>query len=62
VLDLSSLESGALKLALGAVDLGLLVASRCRWSNRWRRSMASSVEIGEARGAARGDATRLRRC
>ena len=60
VLDLSSLESGALKLALARSTWACWSASRCRWSSRWRRSTASSSRSAEARGAARGDATRLR--
>jgi len=60
VLDLSSLESGALKLALGAVDLGLLVRQSVPLVESLAAQHGVGVEIAEARGAARGDATRLR--
>ena len=60
VLDLSSLESGALKLALGSVDLGLLVRQSVPLVESLAAQHGVVVEIGEARGAARGDATRLR--
>ncbi len=60
VLDLSSLESGALKLALGAVDLGLLVRQSVPLVESLATQHGVVVEIAEARGAARGDATRLR--
>ncbi|MEO5882189.1 MAG: PAS domain-containing protein, partial [Caldimonas sp.] len=60
VLDLSSLESGALKLALGAVDLGMLVRQSVPLVESLAAQHGVVVEIAEARGAARGDATRLR--
>jgi CheY-like chemotaxis protein/anti-sigma regulatory factor (Ser/Thr protein kinase) len=60
VLDLSGLESGALKLALGAVDLGLLVRQSVPLVESLAAQHGVVVEIAEARGAARGDATRLR--
>ena len=60
VLDLSSLESGALKLALGAVDLGLLVRQSVPLVESLAAQHGVVVEIAQARGAARGDATRLR--
>ncbi len=60
VLELSSLESGALKLALGAVDLGMLVRQSVPLVESLAAQHGVEVEIAEARGAARGDATRLR--
>jgi signal transduction histidine kinase len=60
VLDLSSLESGALKLALGPVDLGLLVRQSVPLVESLAAQHGVVVEIAEARGAAQGDATRLR--
>ena len=60
VLDLSSLESGALKLALGAVDLGLLVRQSVPLVESLAAQHGVVVEIGPAEGAARGDPTRLR--
>jgi len=60
VLDLSSLESGALKLALGPVDLGLLVRQSVPLVESLAAQHGVVVEIAEARGAAHGDATRLR--
>jgi signal transduction histidine kinase/ActR/RegA family two-component response regulator len=60
VLDLSGLESGALKLALGAVDLGVLVRQSVPLVESLAAQHGVVVEIAEARGAARGDATRLR--
>jgi signal transduction histidine kinase/ActR/RegA family two-component response regulator len=60
VLDLSSLESGALKLALGAVDLGMLVRQSVPLVESLAAQHGVVVEIAEAHGAARGDATRLR--
>ena len=61
VLDLSSLESGELRLALQPVDLGAAGApDGAAGANRWRRSTASRSRSADARGAARADATRLR--
>ena len=49
VLDLSSLESGALKLALGAVDLGMLVRQSVPLVESLAAQHGVVVEIAEAR-------------
>ncbi|MGZ5249460.1 MAG: PAS domain-containing protein [Caldimonas sp.] len=60
VLDLSGLESGELKLALRAVDLGALIRESVPLVESLAAQHGVAVEIGSVAGTVRADPTRLR--